>query len=340
MSSELVPTKQTAGDALIAMIATAAQTSSIEIDKLKELMEMRREILAHEAEIAFNIAMNAAQADISPVTKDGENPHAHSRYATLEKVDREIRPIYTKHGFSLTFNTGTPAQVGAVHVICEVRHSGGHKKEYFLEGDLDVSGAQGKSNKTSIQGLGSSVSYLRRYLTLMIFNVTLTNEDNDGAGDRQKYDAMRQQADNRQAARKAAEQATAGLEAAEAAYQPEERPVFNDEPGLQPPHYQELRDSIKEFGVRPTKRNPSKFDMLDSFRGVKKLFAKIKRVDVYYSTLGDYGAVHSSDFPDTPGGIEQARQCYKEMSLAYGKAKAEVAKQELCAWARKTPHSS
>ena len=325
--TELVPVKQTAGDALIAMIATAAQTSSIDIDKLKELMVMRRDILAQEAEIAFNVALNAAQAEISPVTKDGQNPHAHSRYATLEKVDREIRPIYTKHGFSLTFNTGTPAQAGAVHVICEVRHSAGHKKEYFLEGDLDTSGAQGKSNKTSIQGLGSSVSYLRRYLTLMIFNVTLTNEDNDGNGDPPAYDAMRQQADNRQAARKAAEQAaTATNQAAGYEAVTEERPVFDDEPGLQPPHDKELRDSIKEFGVRPTKKSPKKIDMLKAFGELKKEFASIKRVDAYYATLGAYGAVHSSDFPDTPGGLKQARECYKEMSLVCGDIKAAEAK--------------
>ena len=35
---------------------------------------------------------------------------------------------------------------------------------------------------TAIQALGSTVSYGRRYLTLMIFNVALTNEDDDGVG--------------------------------------------------------------------------------------------------------------------------------------------------------------
>ena len=114
----------------------------------------------------------------------------------------------------------------------------------------------------------------------------------------------------------------------------EERPVFDDEPGLQTPHAEQLRESlelrkdIKEHGVRPTKKSLDKIQLLKAFGGVKKLFADIGRVDAYYKTLGAYGAVHSSDFPDTPGGIKQGRECYKEMSLVYGDAKAEAGQRE------------
>ena len=62
--------------------------------------------------------------------------------------------------------------------------------------------------------------------------------------------------------------------AAQAIYEPvndisaatvmEERPVFSDEPGLQPPHDKELRDSIKKYGVRDTKKTPKKIEMLRS----------------------------------------------------------------------------
>jgi hypothetical protein len=308
------PAKQSADSALIAMIVTAAQDKSIEIDRLKELMEMRKDILAQESEQAFNRAMNAAQAEINPVVKDGENPSAHSRYATLEKVDREIRPIYTKHGFSLTFNTGTPANPSAVHVICEVRHSEGYKKEYFLEGDLDVAGSQGKSNKTSIQGLGSSVSYLRRYLTLMIFNVTLTSEDNDGnAVNRPAYDAMRHAADARQAARMAAQQTMP----------PQESPTELE---------QQLRDSIEMVERQKKTKNGAKsarkIDMLQAFGELKKRYRAIGMENTYYAALGHHGAEHSSDFEDTEYGLRKARVCFKMMQLNCADLEAYAAKQK------------
>jgi hypothetical protein len=59
-------------------------------------------------------------------------------------------------------------------------HVGGHTKRRSLEGGLDVAGPKGAATKTAIQGKGSSVSYLRRYLTLLIFNITVENEDRDG----------------------------------------------------------------------------------------------------------------------------------------------------------------
>ncbi len=44
-----------------------------------------------------------------------------------------------------------------------------------------LSGNQGKTNKTGIQAVGSSVSYLRRYLLTMAFNIVLADDpDDDG----------------------------------------------------------------------------------------------------------------------------------------------------------------
>ena len=59
-------------------------------------------------------------------------------------------------------------------------HSGGHSTTRSLDAVLDVAGPKGTINKTPLHGLGSAVSYLQRYLTRMIFNVVLRNEDNDG----------------------------------------------------------------------------------------------------------------------------------------------------------------
>lgn len=170
----------TEGGAFLAMLAQAARDPSVDVAKMQAIMEMCERQRAKVAETAFAEAMKAAQSEMVPILRESENEHTRSRYAKLETIDAKLRPIITKHGFSLTFNSAEPKKAGAVRIVCDVLHQAGHSKHYELEGDLDISGSQGKANKTSIQGLGSSVSYLRRYLTLMIFNVALTNEDNDG----------------------------------------------------------------------------------------------------------------------------------------------------------------
>jgi hypothetical protein len=66
-------------------------------------------------------------------------------------------------------------------------HRDGHSRRYQCDLGIDDKGMKGGSTKTMVQGEGSTMSYGRRYLTLMIFNVALTKEDNDG---RQKAETI------------------------------------------------------------------------------------------------------------------------------------------------------
>lgn len=177
--SEALAIREDNSPSVLAVIAEAVQRGA-DVATMERLLALQERVLARDAEIMFNQDMKMAQEEMRPIVRDAENNHTRSRYARLETIDAAIRPIYTRHGFALTFNSGEPRNAGAIRILCDVRHIGGHSKPYELEGDLDTAGSQGKSNKTSIQGLGSSVSYLRRYLTCMIFNITLTNEDKDG----------------------------------------------------------------------------------------------------------------------------------------------------------------
>ena len=161
---------------------THLQTKSVNVEKIRALLDMRREEEAAAKRVAYIAAMTLTQNEMEPVVRKAENKHTKSKYAKLEKIDEAIRPIYTKHGFNLEFNS-RHLDADTVLILCECSHRDGHSKQFELAGKLDMSGAQGTANKTSIQGLGSSVSYLRRYLTCMIFNVTLTDEDNDGNKD-------------------------------------------------------------------------------------------------------------------------------------------------------------
>lgn len=170
---------QSEASAVFQMIERAARDPSVDIDKLERMMAMQERMRLQEAERQFNAAMGQAQAEMPRVLRDATNDHSKSRYARLETISKAITPIITKHGFSLSFGTENSPVAGHHRVTCIVAHEGGFSRKEQADLPADTAGAQGKANKTAIQGFGSTVSYGRRYLTLLIFNVALTNEDDD-----------------------------------------------------------------------------------------------------------------------------------------------------------------
>jgi hypothetical protein len=174
-----------APDSLLNFVARAVRDPSIDVTKLEALMRMQREIVADDARLQYNRAMAAAQGEMLPVVRDATNDQTRSKYARLETIDAAIRPIYTKHGFILEFNSESIDGPNE-RIVCECSHVSGHAKKFQLEAAPDTAGPQGKANKTQLHGLASTVSYLRRYLTCMIFNVVLANDDNDGNRNRRE----------------------------------------------------------------------------------------------------------------------------------------------------------
>jgi hypothetical protein len=168
--------------AMLTMIQRAATDPAFDADKMQKMMEMYERHTDRTAAAAFNAAMVRAQAEIGPVFRDQYNAQTSSSYAALESIDRKISPVYTAHGFSLSFGTGDSALVGHIRTLCDCMHEAGHTKQYHVDLPIDSAGIKGSVNKTGVHAAGSTFSYARRYLTMMIFNVVLTNEDDDGNG--------------------------------------------------------------------------------------------------------------------------------------------------------------
>lgn len=157
-----------------------ALQQDVDVAKLESLMEMQKSWLADEAFRAYAAAMNLCQREMPVVVRDKENKHTKTMYAQLETIAAAIRPIYTKHGFSLEFSEAECPMEGHRRIVCNIQHEAGHQKQFHLDSMLDDAGTKGATTKTPIQALGSTVSYLRRYLTLMIFNIAVADEDKDG----------------------------------------------------------------------------------------------------------------------------------------------------------------
>jgi hypothetical protein len=169
-----------APDTMLALIARAASDPSIDLDKMERLLVMKERMDEKVSEQSFNDAMNAAQAEIRAIGWNKTNKQTSSSYVTYDKLDAYIRPVYVRHGFALSFDTGDARVTEEVRFICYVSHRDGHTRTYKVDMPADGKGAKGNDVMTKTHALGSATSYGRRYLLKMIFNVIEAAEDDDG----------------------------------------------------------------------------------------------------------------------------------------------------------------
>lgn len=164
---------------LLQAITNAATNPAMDIEKVERLFAMHQKIVAQQAEQAFNDALARAQRNIVPVVNNARNTHTSSSYAKLDAINKQIVPLYTAEGLSLSFDTAESSIQGFLRIEGTLSHSGGHSRKYHIDLPPDDAGAKGNVNKTVVQATGSTNSYGRRYLALMIFNVS-TMDDTDG----------------------------------------------------------------------------------------------------------------------------------------------------------------
>jgi len=165
---------------MLGMIARAAVDPSVSVEKLERLMALKERYDAKAAETAFAEAMARLQPTLPRITKHGRimvSGQVRNTYAKLEDIDEEIRPLYSAEGFSISWNTSTESTVPGTRVLGKLRHRAGHSEAYAIFLPNDNSGG-----KNGIQGVGSTVSYGKRYLLCSMFNIITVDADDDGSG--------------------------------------------------------------------------------------------------------------------------------------------------------------
>jgi hypothetical protein len=170
--------------ALLSFIERAAKDESFDVAKFETLLRVRRDEAHDHSRRVFNAAMAACQSEMQPVLRESTNPGVRSKYAKLEAIDQQMRPIYTRHGFSVRFGSAPPPQPGWMRITCTVAHESGYFEENYLDSPVSTQGSQGgRIAMTPVQAVGSVVTYLRRYLLGMVFNIVqadVVGEDDDG----------------------------------------------------------------------------------------------------------------------------------------------------------------
>jgi hypothetical protein len=116
----------------------------------------------------ISAALVKAQGELNAVSKDGNNPHFRSKYATLQNIVESTRDTLRKHGLAVVQTFGETDGT-YINLTTTLLHESGE----YISGTLTV-----RPNKPDAQGIGSAASYARRYSYAIIGLVT--NDDDDG----------------------------------------------------------------------------------------------------------------------------------------------------------------
>jgi hypothetical protein len=160
----------------MALIKSAASDPSVDVGKMEKLLDMQERIIKHHAAVAFNEAFAEMQGEMPVITKYGEikvNGTVRSTYAKFEDINESVKPILQKYGFSVMFKSKTEPNSATVTGI--IMHNMGHREETQMLLEADTSGS-----KNTVQSIGSSISYAKRYILCGLLNITTTDEDDDG----------------------------------------------------------------------------------------------------------------------------------------------------------------
>lgn len=122
-------------------------------------------------------ALVAAQKDLTNPKFDKQNPHYHSKYASLAGIIDTVRPALLKHGLAVV----QPIETGGTTPLADPSRAGMILVHTIL---IHTSGESIKSTQSAPapgdpQKLGSLVTYLRRYgLSALLM---LAGDDDDDA---------------------------------------------------------------------------------------------------------------------------------------------------------------
>lgn len=163
---------------ILSVIERAAKDPSVDIDKMERLMAMHERMLARQAKASFDAALADLQPKLPVIGERGAIKHNEkliSNYALWEDVVKAITPILSAHGFALSFRVGRDGDRQIITGI--LSHRDGHREETSMSLPIDNSGS-----KNGVQGIGSTVSYGKRYTTQALLNLVSSGDDDDGQG--------------------------------------------------------------------------------------------------------------------------------------------------------------
>src|SRR3984893_12591043 len=177
---------------VVALIERVAIDPRAGVEKLERMMAMYEWLKAKEAELAYNAAKGRILKKLARIkivknrsvlyaVEQGEpqnGTYEAFKYAPLEEIDKHLRPLLAKEDMDLSYSD-EPREGGGILIRGRLKHlPSGHYEDSFMPAPPDTTGG-----KSSVQAVGSTNSFLRRYVAWNIFNIVVVGDDDDGTGE-------------------------------------------------------------------------------------------------------------------------------------------------------------
>lgn len=119
----------------------------------------------------YSDALVKAIGELQNVAKTAANPYFKSKYAPLDSIIEATRPVLLKHGLAIS---QTPVfQEGCAGVATTILHKSGYSTTSTLLLPM---------KDQSPQGVGSAITYARRYALAAVLGIASEDDDDGNAG--------------------------------------------------------------------------------------------------------------------------------------------------------------
>jgi hypothetical protein len=169
------------------MVERLVLDKTVELSRLEQVLKFHREQLALAAEEEWWEAMNATQTEMEPVRAECRNDHTRSKYADLAALDAALRPIWTRHGLTVTYSTGNADDAGKIRIFCHVGHVGEfglHVKNVHVDMPCDPNGPKNTPVMAAPHATMSALTYGKRGGLGLAFAIPVFRDDDGNAAAR------------------------------------------------------------------------------------------------------------------------------------------------------------
>jgi hypothetical protein len=176
---------------ILALIERIALNPDADVEKLERMMAMYERLKAKEAELVYNAAKGRILKKLASIRivknrsvlheieqgKPQKGAYQAFKYAPLEEIDKHLRPLLAQEDMDLSYSD-EPREGGEILIRGRLKHlPGGHYEDSVMPAPPDTTGG-----KSKVQAVGSTNSFLRRYVACNIFNIVVVGDDDDGTG--------------------------------------------------------------------------------------------------------------------------------------------------------------
>lgn len=187
--AKVAPAEARSANALdiMALVVRVAENPSIDVEKFERFVALQERILDRQAKADFDAHFADMQVELPVIDRRGRiivrekdargqrtgQITQDTKFARFEDINEAVRPVLSRHGFSVRFETGMTDdnRIKVVGVLSGWGHR--ERSEFVLPHDSTGS-------KNNVQAIGSSTSYGKRYALCALLNITTRGEDDDG----------------------------------------------------------------------------------------------------------------------------------------------------------------